>query len=116
MRANHRIELDNLCPHPDLGWLTTYRILRACSQPGSIERKAAKQLRLAIASLIEDPNGPTGCLHIAKFFNILGMTDKQQAALTCYADAIRHMRLPMPEVHTTRTPTYHPEFCVPSAH
>lgn len=116
-RAEHRILLDSLCPHPDLGWLTTYRILRLASQPGSIERRAAAELRRAITSLTEDPNGPTGCRYIYYFFNMLNMPDSAAQAHLCYLAARNYIRQDprtLLESHLTPTRTFHPEICIPA--
>lgn len=115
-RANHRILLDSLCPHPDLGWLTTYRIIRLASDPGSPERRACKHLRSAITSLTEDPNGPTGCRHIRNFFTALGMTAEATQANLCYLAALHyiHQDPRTLESHLTPTRTFHPEICIPA--
>lgn len=119
-RAEFRNVLDSLCPVPELGWLTLGRILKLSYPKAHDLHIAGDFIIRAYRSFSIDPNGPVGArfmmhamLHLANYDPI--EFNKLTVATTngCY-DAARHLAsLPHPELHTTKTRTFHPEICIP---
>jgi hypothetical protein len=111
-RAEWRDDLDALCPYPDLGWVTFYKLTREWLR-NTKHRSAVTDLRRAMAAMAVDPNGPTSPLHICRFFAALKDEPNAMAAFSIYHRALATIRTPMPRIHNTKTRTYSPEICVP---
>ena len=117
-RAEFRKALDSLCPAPELGWLTFGRILRL-SYPKTHDLHIAGDFIIrAYRSFSIDPSGPVGArfmLHALQHLANHNPLEFNERVLTTargsYYAAVHLASLPHPELHTTKTRTFHPEIC-----
>lgn len=117
-RAEFRNVLDSLCPVPELGWLTFGRILKLSYNKTNDLHIAGDFIIRAYRSFSIDPSGPVGARFMMHAMQHLANCDpiefnKFTVATTngCYYSALHLARLPHPELHTTKTRTFHPEIC-----
>ena len=122
-RAEFRTALDSLCPVPELGWLTFGRILKLSYPKAHDLHIAGDFIIRAYRSFSIDPSGPVGARfmmhamqHLANYDPLEFTKGMLDSTAHCYYTARFMASLPHPELHTTKTRTFHPEICVPSEH